>query len=197
MKNPAHYDKIEFLPYLKTSLKVLVLGALAPLVVVASEPSLPSDAVRIKQEFERSLESGKSKLASDYINRLERLKTNYTKSGDLDSVLAIGDEIQAAKTYTSEYSLADGLKGTTWQWSGSNKEKIYFASNGIIKQEGWEKRGLETTWEVIDRRTVLLRVTKGRDQNLHAILLFAESAKGFTGFDFDGKLLNSSQLVFE
>lgn len=44
-----------------------------------------------------------------------------------------------------------------------------------------------TSWEAIDRRTVVMQIEKGRDKHLHCILMFDEKLEEFVWFGFDVK----------
>lgn len=75
------------------------------------------------------------------------------------------------------------LSGTTWEWGGT-REQIQFKTNGFVGHPGWERRGLTTSWKVIDEHTVLLTVTKGRSKDLYSILTFNKDMTEYTGYDF-------------
>jgi hypothetical protein len=78
------------------------------------------------------------------------------------------------------------LRGTRWQWDGAGGEVIVFGDNGYIEHEGWACRDLITRWDVIDRRTVLLRIERGREQDLYSVLVFNEDMTSYGGFNFHG-----------
>ena len=83
----------------------------------------------------------------------------------------------------AEFKLERILSGSTWEWGGP-KEQIEFKRDGYIGHPGWERRGLTTSWKVIDQHTVLLIVTKGRSRDLYDILTFNKELTEYTGYNF-------------
>ncbi len=84
------------------------------------------------------------------------------------------------------------VTNTQWQWDGDRGETIVFRENHYIEHEGWTKRGLITRWEAIDRRTILLKIERGRPGDLYAILVFKSDLSAFDGFNFHGSRLLAS-----
>lgn len=74
-----------------------------------------------------------------------------------------------------------------------------FRDNGYVEHGGWTRRGLITRWDVIDRRTVLLRIERGRTRDLCALLVFDEEISSYDGFNYHGgaRLKASAQLHIE
>ena len=66
---------------------------------------------------------------------------------------------------------------------GRRPGEIY---NGYVEHPGWTARGLLTRWDAVDGHTVILRVVKGRDHDLYAVLLFADDFGSFGGYNFHG-----------
>jgi hypothetical protein len=62
--------------------------------------------------------------------------------------------------------------------------------DGSLECKGWD---FVVRWEVIDRRTVVFFIEKGRDTNRVAVLMFAEDLSEFRGFDFHGPKLPVSK----
>jgi len=85
----------------------------------------------------------------------------------------------------ASFKLAGALVGTTWQWDAPNEE-ITFGRGGLIRHPGWEKRGLVTSWQVIDEHTVLLTIEKGRRVDRYAVLVFDTDFTEYTGYNFHG-----------
>jgi hypothetical protein len=101
-----------------------------------------------------------------------------------------------ARQVESRENLQLHIIGTAWEWDGNYGETISFKKDGFIKHPVWSKRGLITSWQVIDTRTVLLKVEKGRSRDLFAVLTFSEDYASFSGFNFHGgaKLRLSKKL---
>lgn len=92
--------------------------------------------------------------------------------------------------------LRERLRGTQWQWDGGGGEVVTFKADGYIEHEGWTESGLLTRWDVIDRRTVLLRIERGRDRDRYAVLTFNDDMTSYDGYNFHGckKLAASRRL---
>lgn len=82
--------------------------------------------------------------------------------------------------------LRAALTDTVWQWDGGGGETVVFRADGTIAHAGWTERGLVTGWEVIDRRTVLLEIERGRIHDLYAVLMFKDDLSSFDGVNFSG-----------
>ncbi len=82
--------------------------------------------------------------------------------------------------------LQSRIIGTSWEWDGNAGEPICFQADGSIGHPGWSDRGLITSWQVTDTKTILLKVEKGRSRDLYAILTFSDDYASFSGFNFHG-----------
>ena len=90
--------------------------------------------------------------------------------------------------------LLSHITNSRWQWDGTGGEAVVFKEDGYVEHDGWTRRGLLTRWQVIDRRTVLLKIEKGRARDLYAVLMFNEDFSSFEGLDFhNGSKVRSSQ----
>jgi len=76
------------------------------------------------------------------------------------------------------------IEGALWQWDGGHGEKILFGKDGYIQHPGWTARGLVTKWTIVDCRTVLLEVEKGRTNDVYAVLLFSNDCSSYAGYNF-------------
>ena len=103
----------------------------------------------------------------------------------VDPVPALPERKMGAKVETKE-ELQNFLNESIWIWAKGGD--LHFKKDGHIGHAGWEAAGFLMRWEVIDRRTVILEIERGRDHDLHAILTFSENLEEFTGFDFQGKI---------
>jgi hypothetical protein len=102
----------------------------------------------------------------------------------------------AAEEDDPGHELREHLRGTTWQWDGGGGEVVVFGDNGYVDHEGWTQRGLVTRWDVIDKRTALLRIERGRADDLYAVLVFKDDLSSYEGFNFHGgaRLKTSTRL---
>lgn len=102
------------------------------------------------------------------------------------TVLLAANYATAAERPDPGRELRNHLRGTKWQWDGDGGEAVTFADNGYVENVGWDKRGLITRWDVIDKRTVLLRIERGRTHDLYAVLMFNRDMTSYHAFNFHG-----------
>jgi hypothetical protein len=81
------------------------------------------------------------------------------------------------------------LPNTRWEWSMG--QSVVFRPDGTIGNADWESRGLVTRWQILDHRTVLVVIEKGRDSNRYAILTFDKPATSYSVFGFE----NAEQML--
>ncbi len=93
----------------------------------------------------------------------------------------LGNNLRPAEVQTKE-DLKQYLGNTTW----AVDMDFTLKPDGSTTQKNWESRGLVVRWEVVDRRTIVLFITKGRNSNLTATYTFSEDLSEFHGFQFDG-----------
>jgi len=85
--------------------------------------------------------------------------------------------------FAQRESLRKGIEGSTWLW-GDENVLVRLDKDGTAHNDIWDSKGLVTLWEPIDRRTVLLRVDKGRDNDRYAVMCFSEDLQEYDGWDF-------------
>lgn len=118
---------------------------------------------------------------------------DLTKAGKLDAATALQKEQKEFRLnltavglrpvdVTSKEALHRYIAGSAWTWGD-----MRFKPTGHVEVKDWDARGLVTRWEAVDRRTVLLIIEKGRDQDRYAVLTFNEELTEFRGYDFNGK----------
>jgi len=84
------------------------------------------------------------------------------------------------------------LIGTKWEWGADTLE---LTRDGTVREANWVSRGLVTRWEAIDRRTVLLTITSGRDDNRLALLRFDENLMHHDAISFEGGKVPNNRRV--
>lgn len=86
------------------------------------------------------------------------------------------------------------IAGQTWGWQFG---AIKFGTDGLVHtlDGNWEKRGLVTTYKHIGNGVVLIEIIKGRDSQLISLLKFNPSWSEYTGWDFDGKRIDTRRRV--
>jgi hypothetical protein len=91
----------------------------------------------------------------------------------------------------SKADLQKFLPETTWTLDGG----LTFKPDGSVVVKQWAEDGLVTKWEVVDRRTVVIIVEKGRDTNRTVVITFSEDLTEFGGFLFDGSKMSGHKRV--
>lgn len=178
------------------------------------DPKTPPRMKELRTIFRTSLaqlEAARDKallpLKEDYARTLQGLVIILTKQSRLEDgkyvqevERSLEQEIDSARVTAAKAGppglkapLKEFLEGTKWKWNG--RELMEFAKGGLVKQEGWEHRGLVTAWNTVNDREVKLTIRKGRKNNLTAVLVFDAERSSFTGTDFVGGALNKSERL--
>jgi hypothetical protein len=162
---------------------------------------LPASA-RMKtavQSYHQATKQAAAALEKAYENTVRDL----TKAGKITQAEAVQEELKKFRAANApphpparpaveapgREELQKFLCDTTWTLDGG----IKFKADGSIHQKTWEALGLSTKWEVVDRRTVVILVEKGRPTNRTAVLVFSEDLSEFRGFLFDGSKMPAQQ----
>jgi len=97
----------------------------------AAPPPPPEKLVALKDSYQAAINRATTPITKTYLVELEKLKTEYTKKGDLASAIAVDDELKPLAALqaspptiserlkvpipsTLEPSLAEALLGTIW-----------------------------------------------------------------------------------
>ncbi len=86
--------------------------------------------------------------------------------------------------------LAHYMEETEWAWS--ERSSLFFLADGVAAQPEWAKSGLATKWTAIDRRTIVLTLIKGRNNDKVCVLTFNEELTEMGGFGFEGTEFTST-----
>ncbi len=159
------------------------------------------DVERVFQERLRASERQYSldvrRAREERVKGLQELQDRAMSSQNLDTALMLREKIKGAEAELSQEpnfqsrrspqaemaALQSRLNGSLWHWGA--EDFVRFEPNGTIANAGWTARGLLTSWKVIDRRTVLLVIERGRVQDRYAILTFTPNIDGYTGYGFE------------
>ncbi|HEY1064630.1 MAG TPA: hypothetical protein VGE52_00910 [Pirellulales bacterium] len=186
----------------------------APPSPPAATQDPPQAAPASEREIESDFTEGLKALDEFYFVRwkalqeerrdgFQRLLDDATAKKDANAVVELREKIAAIETEIKEASdalksgaksdagaaaLAKALRGTVWQWGPD--ETIRLDEDGQVTCVNWNNRGLRTSWRAIDRRTVLLYIVEGRNENRYAILKFDPGVQYFTLFPFEGSPYN-------
>lgn len=142
------------------------------------------------------------------LRALRELQDRAMQNQDIDLAVSLREKIKAAESDLDQQPATPGkrgvqadmvelenrLKDSLWHW---HEDFVRFKPDGTMQNANWDSRKLVTTWKVIDRRTVLLAITGGRNQDRYAVLTFNEQADGFDGYSFDGTKLPLNKVIQE
>ncbi|HMO41601.1 MAG TPA: hypothetical protein PKE17_19470 [Saprospiraceae bacterium] len=171
---------------------IIMLVATFALNALGEHPELKV----LRESYSNQVNAAIRPVTDRYAKQLYHLQQELIRNGKLDDALAVRAERERIKAPEPKgmSDLRKSISGTTWAWHGNKNDLIRFLDNGTIEKPDWQKRGLETKWEVIDDNSVLLTVVKGRTTDLHATLMFNNKRNSFTGQDFhkDGKISEST-----
>ena len=167
---------------MKKTLLILTAAILTTSIAQAEHAQLKV----YREAYSNEIAAAIRPLTERYGKQLYNLQAELIKSGNIDDALTVRAERERIKA--AEPASVDDLKkqiqGTSWQWCGQDNDAITFGPNGRIIKSDWQQRGLETKWDVIDDNTVLLTITKGRPNDLHATLVFNDKRSEFSGDNF-------------
>ncbi len=189
-----------------SSFFVLIIVVCVCLSAHGQPPKSPAKLESLRTDFQKVLEKAQSshddaaKLAAeDYKLQLTQLLDAETKAGRLDSALLVRDEIKNIDAIgvrnfkvSSKAELKKSLSGSKWKW---HESPLTLQTDGYAKHPTWEANKLIVKWEVVDRRTVLLIIEKGRDQDRYSILEFSEGLDSFKGFDFGSGRFDAKKRI--
>ena len=144
------------------------------------------------QKLDAEYQQKANTIKQSYVDSLKTaLKTLAKKDdGDPDEIAKLSVKIKEVQKTVVQSPLAEttelekALRGTTWEFAN---ELITFQNNGTIGNKGWTARGLVTGWRVIDRRTVIFSIERGRDHDRYAVLTFSPNIDSYSCFNFEGK----------
>jgi hypothetical protein len=87
------------------------------------------------------------------------------------------------KKVETKAGLRENLVGSVWNMGDG---MMTLKPDGYATQPQWDRDGFLITWEAIDRRTVLLAVVRGRDNNRLAVFSLSDDLTELTGYGFNG-----------
>jgi hypothetical protein len=87
----------------QTALTIILCGAVS---LFAEDARLPPKALELRQGYEAAIRRALSPLTATYVAELERMKVAATQSADLQTALALANEIQRVTTEESARQLS-------------------------------------------------------------------------------------------
>jgi hypothetical protein len=198
----------------RTKVRILLCGfcvsSIAGLWAVAALAAPASGPARSLDEVERAYATKSAAATRQFqeqitaarierLNGLRSLLDRAMEKKDLETAGRLRDMINSAEAeLKADAPPAPGkgpradevapldktIRGTVWTWG---EETLQFRPDGAAINAVWTAQGLVTSWSVIDRRTVLLYIERGRGHDRYAILTFSPNMDTYSVFGFDGK----------
>ncbi len=151
-------------------MKTMMLMAVIALVAITGysednkESKEPAELTAAKADYAAQIEKVTAPIKAKQITRLEKLKTQLTKKGDLEGALAVQDEIDALAN--DDESLLLGKwemkldMGYTSIWT-FKKDGTVLSTNGI-KSGRWTlgKKGVTLAWDNSDAKDLMVAPLK-------------------------------------
>ena len=111
-------------------MKIILLCAAASTLNLYAEPELE----RVQKAYNKAI----SRLNAQYVTALERVKTNYTKAGNLDGALKIREEIErlTPKPQEKPEELRADFSGTKWQWNEKYVLNLHSKGSATLTEKG-------------------------------------------------------------
>jgi hypothetical protein len=117
----------------------------------------------------------------------EALAKALEKAGRKEEAQSLRGKPPAApatgKKVETKAELRENWVGSVWDMGDG---LTTLKPDGHASHPQWDRDGYVTTWEAVDRRTVLLAVVRGRDTNRLAVFSLSEDLRDFTGYGFNG-----------
>jgi hypothetical protein len=149
---------------------VLMLSATMALGQTAQPQKSPEKLAKLKSSYTSAVDRAVSPLKKTYLTELQKLKTDYTKSGDLEAALAVDAEIKSLeggspaansvstsaepKKATTKNALEKQLVNTSWTMTRTSDGAAWGTME--FKDKGVLMFNKERKWTVMDKRKVSL-----------------------------------------
>jgi Lectin C-type domain len=217
--NPPHYGVVEVIP------TPISAASVPEVTSKLSTPTTQTDGIAqinkaLALKVAAAQDTYQDQVSAARRERVDALKVLFDQamaSKNLDGALALRNMIRAAEdgmlqdrnsaasvnpTLTERVTLDGFLPGTAWEWGGGTPEskrwndgRIVFEADGTVTNPNWQGQGQTHRWEVIDRRTILLTFTGGRETGVFAVLRFTEGLDSYTGVGQNGDTLPVNRRV--
>jgi hypothetical protein len=152
--------------------------------------ALPKDLRILATNTRSALEKAYAAAVKDYVklkedtaaDLVEKERQEFLKN----TAATFGKPLPSAE---GKDELRRTLSGTTWDWD----DGLTLKADGSVDQKTWAASGLVARWEVVDRRTVVIIVDKGRNVNRVTVLTFSEDLSSFAGIGFEGDRMDQKK----
>lgn len=171
------------------------------------EPPVPKAVADVEQRYQlqvakvqRDFDAQVKKLRQERAEQLRTMLDKAMERKDADQVVVLRNLMQSLPDDATSANAGSSRNGSRakvesatalqryladskWEWG--NDDALLLSGNGIVQNAGWQSRGLITRWEAIDRRTVVMKIEQGRDDNRLAIMRFNESLTSYDAINFE------------
>ena len=124
------------------------------------------------------------KVDKAFFEELQKLKTNYTKAGDLESANAVVAVIEgksvAPQSIEKHASLHNKIVNTTWEYHHKSATVTFdLKESNLLRGRGtWG----DAKWRVISDNEIIIEHTSGAKM----VMTFDKLFRSFSGHDWDG-----------
>ncbi|HRQ89510.1 MAG TPA: hypothetical protein PLA50_11970 [Bacteroidia bacterium] len=132
----------------------LCLCWFAPVPVAdAQEPQAPEELAKLRSAYDTEISRVTDPVRKRYLDALQRLQEQYTRSGELDKALVVLGEIERESAEGGKAALTTRtLGGTTWKWGSGGTLKL--ERGGKAAHSTWGRPG---SWKRIDNLSIELQ----------------------------------------
>jgi hypothetical protein len=151
-----------------------------------AETDLARELKQVHEQREKAIAAAVEPINQKYKVTLEQMLRRVTQATDLDTAVAIKEELShlSGGTTTDVHTeLAHALTNGAWTWFGGGmRTSMVFNSDGSVTNKDW---GFAAKWSITGLRTVA--IVPSKDGRVPAILKFDNTITSFTARDFNGK----------
>jgi hypothetical protein len=159
------------------------------------EPSALESLAQARDAYEVKVKAAVDPITAAYLKDLDRMMKSYGAKGDLESALAVQNEIKSLKTLATQVTVVG-----KWTWDGHDKE---FLENGVFI--GGQHK-IQGTWKAVDKRVRTYQISwfdeKGKSNGYVDLLRMSSDGstlfgKNNEGHVFIGKRINGNSAPAE
>lgn len=133
-------------------------------VSAAIAQDAPEELVKLRRSYESEIARITEPTRKRYLDALQRLQEQYTRSGEIDKALRIKEEMEKeAAAKGKETITTRTLGGTDWQWGSGGILKL--ERGGKASHSLWSAPG---TWKRIDELSISVQ-RPGSDPPMTAV----------------------------
>lgn len=167
-----------------------LLCSIAPAQSPTTQPTKTAAEIDIEFRAASSIarRECEEKIAVANDERIRELKASLADAmarQDIEGAVKLRDAIKSAGQdgVPPRLQLQNSLANRHWTWGN---ELLRFDDDGTVFNPSWANQKVTTRWVMIDARTVLLVIAKGRKTDRLAVLTFNPQMDTYTGYGFQG-----------